>query len=419
MASVLQSGMLRPVRYHTPPCKQVGKFDTECPAKSKKKCQFVVYWYEDGRRKQKSLGTNKEDLAWQIVNKMVVTGERKPEAAPLTVEECVAQFLADEKGRGIEDSTLKSFRKFLCGNPKRNPNGNYSPTLQEFAAKREPKIEYLRDFTPSLVENFRGSWKVTRHAFEVQSERLKQFFKHECDMKRIPEDPAKDLKAPNVDHQPVTAFHKNQRLKIYDALEGKLDGVERNDFLLTVNLLFECTGLAPVDLILLGPDNIHGDHIITRRKKTGKRVNLKLRPVILERLKALPIHANNLWFWNQKGADSNSKHETATGNLRRMMRPYFKAAKIYQLDEHNRPILDEETRKPLLGHLYQWRHTFVHKHIMKGTSVTNIAEMIGDTVETVTNTYSHFIDERQAGLDESQENTWSDDEYETRFQLSV
>jgi len=140
-------------------------------------------------------------------------------------------------------------------------------------------------------------------------------------------------------------------------------------------------------------------------------------PVLLERLNALPVNANGLWFWNQKDK-SDSKHETATGNLRRMMRPYFKAAKIYQLDELNRPILDEETGEPLLGHLYQWRHTFVHKHIMAGTSVTKIAEMIGDTVATVTDTYSHFIDERQAGLDESQESTWNEKEL-ARFQVAV
>jgi len=120
----------------------------------------------------------------------------------------VTKYLEDEAGRGIKESTLKSFRKFLCGSPKRNPNGNYSPTLVEFAKKQEPELVYLRDFTPDYVTQFRAAWKLSRHAFTVQSERLRQFFRYAHDNRWIPENPAAKMKAPNVTKRPVTAFTK-------------------------------------------------------------------------------------------------------------------------------------------------------------------------------------------------------------------
>ena len=64
--------------------------------------------------------------------------------------------------------------------------------------------------------------------------------------------------------------------------------------------------------------------------------------------------------------------------------------------------------KPVQGTLYQWRHTFVHKHIMQDTSPLRIAELIGDSLKEVMNTYAHFIEERQAQLDTAAETTWTD-----------
>jgi len=87
-------------------------------------------------RKEKSLGTNDEAVAWQLINQMVVNGDTKPAEPPKTVQQCIDGFLDLEAKRKIGAATLKSFRKFLCGNPRRNPNGNFSPTLLEFAARQ-------------------------------------------------------------------------------------------------------------------------------------------------------------------------------------------------------------------------------------------------------------------------------------------
>jgi hypothetical protein len=49
---------------------------------------------------------------------------------------------------------------------------------------------------------------------------------------------------------------------------------------------------------------------------------------------------------------------------------------------------------------------------MKNTPPTRIAELLGDTLKTVMETYSHFIDERQSQLDRAAENTWNKKELE-------
>ena len=204
--------MLRPIRRHVKGCGNYKKWDVDCPPNTKLKCPLIIVRYETGPsgrkvRKEQSLGTNDEAVAWQLINQMVVKGETKPAEPPKTVQQCIDGFLGLEAKRKIGASTLKSFRKFLCGNPKRNPNGNFSPTLLEFAAKQNPAITYLKDFTADLLTTFRGEWRVQRHALKIQSERLKQFFKFCHDMKWIPENPAAKLKPPKVKEEPFGSTH--------------------------------------------------------------------------------------------------------------------------------------------------------------------------------------------------------------------
>jgi hypothetical protein len=398
--------MLRPIRRHSTSCPKHGKFDVDCPPNRKLKCPLIIATYELGPcgrkiRKERGLGTNDQETAWNLIREMVITGETKPQKAARTVQQAIDEYFMLESKRGIQESTLRSFRKFLAGNPKRNPNGDYSITMVEFAAAHTPVIQYLKDFDPTSISAWVGEWKLSGRALLVQHERMKQFFKTCYEMKwGLPENPAAKLKPPKVKIEPVYAFGKEDR----DAL---LAAVSTDDYLLTVNLVLRYSAMAPVDLIFLRPQNLHDDRLVFKRRKTQNRVNIKLPPIVVERLKALPVQAGGYWFWNR--LDPKSKHETATGNLRRMMRPYFKIANVYQRDEHGETVYGDNDQ-PLLGHLYQWRHTFVHTHIMNGTIPQRIAEMIGDSLTTVIDTYAHFIQERQAQLDTAAESTWNDED---------
>jgi len=48
---------------------------------------------------------------------------------------------------------------------------------------------------------------------------------------------------------------------------------------------------------------------------------------------------------------------------------------------------------------------FCHEHIMKDTPPSRIADLLGDTLRIVMETYAHFIEERQAQLDKASAKT--------------
>ena len=87
------------------------------------------------------------------------------------------------------------------------------------------------------------------------------------------------------------------------------------------------------------------------------------------------------------------------------MPPYFKAAKVYQKDEHGQLLL--ENNKPVQAVLYHWRHTLVYEHLKAGMPVYQIAMLIGDTTDTLMQHYAHFIHELQPELDKASESSWN------------
>jgi len=161
----------------------------------------------------------------------------------------------------------------------------------------------------------------------------------------IPTNPAASLKAPKIDEDdkvPVVTFSADEINRISKACGD-------NQYLRTFNLVMRYSGLATVDAVKLGPDLLKGSHLKLYRTKTGAWVKVLLPPVIVQRLKALPLLSGGGWFWN--GKEGDSYHHTATGNMRRMMRPIFKEAKVYRRDKNGNVLLDK-AGNPRHGHPY-------------------------------------------------------------------
>jgi integrase len=162
------------------------------------------------------------------------------------------------------------------------------------------------------------------------------------------------------------------------------------------------SGLATVDVVKLTPDRLEGNHLRLRRTKTKGWVKVLLPDVIADRLRALPLHPCGYWFWNKR---TDSKHETATGNIRRMLRPLFKAANVRLVDEEGQPILDRHGKQKY-GHPYQFRHTFVKEQLANSASLERIAELLGNTYKIVEKHYSAWVKDRQRLLDETVQASW-------------
>lgn len=396
--------MLRHVRKHVQDCHSYGK-DRDCPSKSKKKCPFWVEGRDAGTRWHRSLRTNDERTAIRLVNRIIETGRLEfdePRAAGVTVRDAIEGFLAEQASRGMADSTLKSFRKFLIGSPNRakcrNPE-KFSPTLMEYAT--DQAIATLQVFVadPDLVVKFRQRWQVSQKTSLKQTERLKNFFKFAVDMKWITENPARILRPPvDNDEPPVVPFTKEQ---VGAILKACCD----NEYLRTFLLVMRYSGLATVDAVKLTPDRLEPtNHLRLHRTKTKTWVKVLLPTVVADRLRSLRLQAGGFWFWNRQ---KDSKHETATGNIRRQLRRVFgpEGANIALRDEEGQLILDR-AGKQRYGHPYQMRHTFVLEQINAGASLERIAELLGNTYKIVEKHYSAWVQSRQQALDETVAKSW-------------
>jgi integrase len=365
-------------------------------------CRKCPYWIEgrhNGKRWHQSLRTMDSKTAAQLVQRVLLTGklEQEQEIAGITIADAVTQFFAEQESRGAAQSTLKSFRKFLTGAAGRakckNPD-RFSPTLTSFA--EGAGVKYLSDCTSDFLAQFRQSWKVGKSTSQKQTERLRSFFAFAKGRKWITDNPAKALKPPiGSDREiPVIPFTPPQVTAI-------MKGCGANEFLRTFLLVMRYSGLATVDVIKLTPDRLEGDHLRLRRTKTGGWVNVLLPPVIAERLRNLTPYPCGYWFWNKK---KDSTHETATGNIRRMLRPIL--SKILLKDETGSPIVDRNG-KQRFAYPYQFRHTFVKDQLQAGASLERIAELLGNTYKIVEKHYSAWVSSRQAILDEVVPKGWN------------
>jgi site-specific recombinase XerD len=369
--------------------------------KSGDSCRKCPYWIEgrhQGKRWHQSLRTADSKTAAQLVQRAILTGklELEREEQGITLTDAVTKFFDELTGRGAALSTIKSFRKFLTGAPNRGKLDltKLSPTLIEFAEGQG--ITYLVECSTDFLSSFRQAWKVSKVTNAKQTERLKQFFNFAVSRKWIEDNPASPLKPPvGVDSVPVIPLGKTHLATI-------IHGCGDDEYLRTFILVMRYSGLATVDAVKLTPDRLTGHHLCLRRTKTKGWVKVLLPDVIADRLRALPLQPCGFWFWNQK--QIGSRHETATGNMRRMLRPIF--ALVPLVDEEGNPIL-ERGGKQKHAHPYQLRHTFVKEQLESGASLERIAELLGNTYKIVEKHYSGWVKDRQNILDETVKRAWN------------
>jgi site-specific recombinase XerD len=385
--------MLRYERNHIAGCKS---------GDSCKKCPYWIVGRHHGERWHQSLKTTDAKTAAQLVQKVILTGKLELETVEqgITLAEAITKFFAELRSRGAAEGTIKPFRKFLGGSPNRHKLdlSKVSPTIVEFAERKG--AVHLAECSTDFLRQYRQSWRLNTTAAGKQTERLKSFFNFCVTNKWIAENPASALKPPvgSDADVPVIPFTREQFAAIIKACGA-------NEYLKTFILVMRYSGLATVDAVKLTPDRLEGNHLRLRRIKTKGWVKVLMPDVIADRLRALPLQPCGYWFWNK--THSEAKHETATGNMRRMLRPIFgpKGANVALKDEEGNPIKDRHGKQKY-GHPYQLRHTFVKDQLENGARLERIAELLGNTYKIVEKHYSAWVNDRQKILDETVKASW-------------
>jgi integrase len=372
--------MLRIIPRHLKGCGEDSE-SKPCPSKQRRKCPLWVKGNLNGKLVRRSLGTTNWQIAAQRIAEIEAAGSVQSPRAPITVAEAAAKFLSEAESRELRDATLKKFRVLLTREPKPGePSGQFSPSILMFARSR--RIEFLRDFRPDDVADFRQLWQDKGLSKLKKTERLKAFFRSAHESGWIPTNPARSLKPPKGANPGVIAFSAEELSRIMDACS--------DERLKTFMLVMRFSGLAIGDAIQLRPDRLLGDHLTLRRTKTGKAVRVLLPPVVSKRLHTLSLLEGGYYFWNRKGGDSDV--QTATGNMRRSLRRVFRAAGVPS------------------AHPHRFRHLFVREHLERDVSVETIADLLGNSVKIIEKHYSNWVSSRQRKLDEAVQRTWSLDE---------
>ncbi len=424
-------------RRHLKTCSSFKEKLPECPSASKKKCPYRLFGigldeFGNRHRIRDTLRTNDlEDASSKLadyranidkLNGVGAVAKPKP-----SVEETMKQYFTDELLRGVSLVTLKSFHKFL---DRVRDAKRFSPTLIMYT--KANGIKTLNQLTSEHIKEWRGQWVLGYKTKTKQWERAKQFFQYAEDAGWIDVNPTAKIKGFNrekdaVDDLPVTAL-TGEEVTVILAACGK------NEFMRTFMRVLWRSGLAIEGAIQLKPEKLTGNFLKTYRTKTGAQVGVELPPKLVERLNALPVLEGGYWFWNRKKDGSN--HQTATGNMRRRLRPIYRKSGVLIKGKDGQPIPMKDKKAPFLvkvidnvevrtrpvkrdakgkvvyeiAHSHQWRHTFVKDLIDVGTSLEDIADLIGDTYKVVATTYAHFMPERQEKLNVQTRKIWNEDD---------
>lgn len=129
-------------------------------------------------------------------------------------------------------------------------------------------------------------------------------------------------------------------------------------------MLMRWSGLAIGDAVALRPGDIRAGAITIKRRKTGSLCVIPLPASVLETLGELPLNERGYWFWT-------GKSEWVTG------------AKTWR-DRLGRVA---ERAKVEAFHPHRLRDTFAVELLLDGTSIEDVAKLLGHSSVTITERY--------------------------------
>ena len=175
-------------------------------------------------------------------------------------------------------------------------------------------------------------------------------------------------------------------LSMYRDKCGRI-GQENAKRLLAFVLVLRYSGLRIGDAVSLSVEQIQGTKLYLRTHKTGQHVYCPLPPQVLLVLNSIVRLSDRYFFWTGR-----SKLHTAVGIWQRSLKRLFDLAGIDK------------------GHAHRFRDTFAVELLLEGTSIEQVAVLLGHSNIKVTQKhYNPWILERQKQLESYVERVWAHD----------
>jgi site-specific recombinase XerD len=315
----------------------------------------------EGKYERHSLNTRSweraEEMKRDLEDRKTASEPKEPD---ITVGHAAAKYYESCEQRRLSPNTLKKYR-------------TVRDTVTGFA--RENGIAAVKDFTPDLVRELvkRRSLSALTAAKEI--ERLRTFFRFCEESEWIPKNPARNVRPPKARQNPRLPFSAEEVAKIL----GRCETRHETAFIRTLRH----SGLRIGDCSLLRASDITDGRLRLRTTKSGIPVSILLPPDLVEDLKTLPQKGGYLFLIGE------SDHPHTASNLwRRRIKRMCKDAKISP------------------DHPHRFRHTLAADLLMRGASIEDVAQILGNSPAIVIKHYAQWVSGRQDRLDDFMTKTW-------------
>ena len=313
------------------------------------------------------------------------------------------------------DEAIREFLAYHQQHSAPNTHLGYKTFLRKLQAFSDAKgILDLRQFEPSDIRTFRDSWTIARDNEVVPVSRgtlvknmsaLKAFFEFWVEDRKIERNPARirnprggdtrdTQKLPFTDAEIERMLnccvheygrqlvkwdrdvHHCQAVHTVNQYARKWTGQDLADFI----LLSIHTGLRISDAEAFHIDRIDQDgRCRVRQRKNGTWVSTKMQPWLIERLQARSERVGPRIF----GTHTTENTNVYTDVVRRRLNGLWELCGPW--DARTTP--------------HRFRHTFARILLQNGTSIADVAELMGDTDAIVRKHYAAWVPERQERLD--------------------
>jgi integrase len=320
----------------------------------------------------------------------VLRGEAIRESLDLTNWEAAQKKIRDWEVMGKENvvSLSDAFARFIA---QYESAGSAPATIGKFRLLEREMKEFFGDVPLQSVSvddlaKFRESWKLGNISVRMKIARLRSFFKFCIERDWIEKNPAKTLKLPKEIEIERKPYEPDELAKIEKAIaKFPAWGIygEGNRLRLRAFIsVLRWTGLRIGDVVQLDRAKLKGGHITLRTAKNGKRVMIPVHPEIEKALEEMKPQGE-YFFWSAEG-----KPKSAVSDWQRTLLRLSKIAKVRI-------------------HAHRFRHTLAADLLSKGTPVSQVADILGNSPRIVEKHYSQWISSRQESLNQAVKATWS------------
>ncbi len=399
--------MLNVFRRHVSKCPKFGTRSQDCSSRPKCPIHYEGVDGEGRKIKPRALvdpvtgkGLRDWNRAVEIIRELELPrAVEKPPRASLPIEQAAAAYLASKAKRSPD--TQRKIR-LITGR------------LARFA---EPKKKYRIDEIdlPTLVE-FRNTWQGKETTQRRDQEILRSFFLFCVKAKWIEDNTAAGLDPIAVTSPQTDVFEHDEMRKILIAARKFPDAFGRTDRpvarqVYAFVLVMRYTGLSIGDAAGLAKSHVKGNRIITNRDKTGKEVYVRVPDFVIDALNDAPHGSSEYFFWSGNGLI----HTRASKWNSRLRKVFVLAGVRLETAEWNQKSLRSKTPRTARGEKRiisqadpRWfRHTLARDLLENDiVTMTELAEILGNTEAVCRKHYSKWDRRRQAKIDQKLERFW-------------